>query len=89
MIAVLVDARRPGSSSWVSTRACDRAQVSGLHGGEVVLTIEGEDGRTNLRVSKDQIVELHPSVVRVMARVVRVTELSRINIDLMNGRRDG
>lgn len=84
MIAVIVDARKPGSSSWVNVRSCTRIQVSGLHGGIAILSVvDMEEERTNMKVKRDGKFPIDPSVEKVMARIVSVSEKSRINIDLV------
>lgn len=83
MIAVMVDAREPGSSSWVSVRSCRRVRVSGLHGGEAILTfLHTENRRTQVKIRSDGVFPFPEVIQRVKADIKRVTRESRVNIDL-------
>lgn len=83
MTAVLVDAQKPGLSGWIFVRGSQRVRVSGLNGAKIkLLFIDGKG--SFLDVETDGEYKIPEECDRMNARVLEVTEQTRIFIDLVN-----
>jgi len=92
MIAVLIDARMPGSSGWVAVRHARKIKVIGTGLGDEIRIHTDGDGQFYVRFSGDRTkaeqieiphtIDIEEDVSRVRAEILKVGEGSRISIDL-------
>ena len=85
MIAVLIDARMPGSSGWVAVRHARKIKVSGTtHPDDDYIKIHyRNNGRDEyLALGIDTEIDIPSGVERLRAEILKVGEGSRISIDL-------
>ncbi|MEK0324163.1 MAG: hypothetical protein QQN63_00530 [Nitrosopumilus sp.] len=80
MIAVLIDSRKIGSSGWINVRSTQAIRVRGMQGGDQVLIHWGSDG-IPLEVLDDGEFPVNDEI-NVKAEIVKVSEGSRIYVDL-------
>jgi hypothetical protein len=80
MIAVLIDSRKVGSSGWINVRSTQKVRVSGMQEGDQLLIHWGSDG-IPLEVLGDGEFPVNGEM-NVKAEIVKVSETSRIYVDL-------
>lgn len=85
MIAVLIDARMPGSSGWVAVRHARKIKVRGMEEDSCVTMHLDGDGLLNGNFRtfySDTDFPMPDGVERVRGEILKVGEGSRISIDL-------
>lgn len=85
MIAVLVDSRHIGSSGWVAVRHTQKVRVYGIEGntgGALVQIHVNNDHKEAMVCSADSVFGLPTHATRIMAKIVKINEESRISVDL-------
>ena len=91
MIAVLIDAVKPGSSGWVAVRHARKIKVAGTTPGDIIIIqTDGNDhfvtyGSNRSKSEQEEMpktIDIENDVARVKAEIVKIGEGSRISIDL-------
>ena len=85
MIAVLIDARNPGSSGWVAVRHTRKIRIVGMKvGDQMIIHTDGQDQFASFGGQTDRIkeIDIEDDVTRVKAEILKIGEGSRISIDL-------
>lgn len=85
MIAVLIDARMPGSSGWVAVRHARKIKAAGMTDGSLVqveLRGGGYDSEVLQAMNEDRSFDIPEGTNSVRAEILKVGEGSRISIDL-------
>lgn len=84
MIAVMVDAKVPGSSSWVAVRHAKKIRVSGMSSGLLNIFLQEDDGAvfTVFGGGKDEVFNIPDTVERVKAVLEKLADGDRVFVDL-------
>jgi hypothetical protein len=85
MIAVLIESRKVGSSSWIAVRHTKKIRLTGLCEGDlVVIRLKGPDARGEIVVKdNDSVVLIPPGYTAVQAEHIKTNGKNRISIDLV------
>lgn len=82
MTAILIDARRPGLSGWISVRKARRVRVQGLEGGTLRMMMDNGSSVDELQFRRDSEKMIPPDVISIRVKLEHATELTRLHVDL-------
>ena len=82
MIAIVVDAKKPGVTGWAAVRSTRELVVRGLDDGEILINYSNDNGFDVVdQITANCRVPLPEQATRVKVEIVKVKE-SRIFVDL-------
>jgi hypothetical protein len=82
MIAVLLEARKPGSSGWVRVRDTQKVRVSGLEGGHLYMEFRCNGFSIQDLLDCDCVYDIPSGMVEARAKLERVTDRTNLSVDL-------
>lgn len=83
MIAVLVDAKKPGSSGWAAVRSSTKVRVSGLDCGQLLIEFKGNGSKIpSWNIFEDIFWDLPREAERVRAQLLHVDKGSRVFVNM-------
>ena len=81
MIAVLIDSRNLGSSGWINVRSTQKVLIRGMQEGDE-LDLHWNFPFNSDRMTENGDMDLFDGATMVKAEIVKVSEGSRIYVDL-------
>ena len=83
MIAVLVDAKVPGTSGWAAVRSSTKLRVEGMKCGQLLIEFKGNGKKIpSWNVFDDILWALPEDVERVRAQLLSVDKGSRVYVNM-------
>lgn len=83
MIAVLVDAKEPGSTGWTAVRSSRKIKVRGLKCGHLIIEFEGNGKKVpSWNIFEDISKALPKDVDRVRVQLIEANNGSRVFVDM-------
>lgn len=83
MIAVLVDAKEPGSTGWTAVRSSRKIKVEGLICGHLIIEFDGNGKKIpSWNILEDIDKRLPQGVERVRVKLIEVNKGSRVSVDM-------